>query len=435
LTDALGRVLLVHGVNMVNKNPPYYPSAAGFSDADAEWLGENGFRVVRVGVLATGLMPSPGIVDEGYVQQTLATVKSLAAHGVFSLIDFHQDGFGPTVGSDGFPGWMTLTGNAQKADAGFPTYYLQDPAVQQAFQSFWDDDRGPDDAGLEEDYALMFSALAKALAGESFVLGYDLFNEPWPGDVWSPCLDDPTGCPSLDQSELGPAYAKAVAAIRGAGDGHLVFGEPWNVFNFGVSTTSMPVPGADDRAGMAFHVYPITAGQAPTVIQNAVAWSAASGGALLNTEWGATTESTTLTSESVALDSALVPWIFWSFCCELVGSLGEPPVGTNLVASSVAALVQPYPLVVAGTPQELTVDPTARTMSFTWSTARAAGGSFPPGTVTTFEAPLITYGAGYSTAVTGGHVTSAACAPLLTVVADPGATTITVDVSPGGSCG
>src|SRR5271165_5367979 len=89
LTDADGRVLLVHGVNMVDKDPPYYPAAAGFSDADAAWLADNGFRLVRVGILATGLMPTPGVVDTGYIQQIAATVTDLAKHQIYSLIDLH----------------------------------------------------------------------------------------------------------------------------------------------------------------------------------------------------------------------------------------------------------------------------------------------------------------------------------------------------------
>jgi endoglycosylceramidase len=436
LTDGDGRVLLVHGVNMVEKDAPYYPSAAGFSDADAVWLSDNGFRVVRVGILATGLMPTPGVVDTSYIANVAATVKGLASHGIYSLIDFHQDGWGPLVGSDGFPAWMTLTGTAvNNLDAGFPLYYQDNPALQQAFQSFWDDATGPDGKGLQENYAAMFGAVAAAFADEPYILGYDLLNEPWPGTTWSACLNDSAGCPSLDTGELGPLYAKAVTAIRGAGDHHLIFGEPFVLFNFGVSTTSIPVPGDDSNAGMSFHVYPIAASESPGLIQNAVTWAESTHGALLNSEWGATEETSTLTTESLALDSALVPWIFWSFCCELVPSLDAAPGGTNLVASTAATLVQPYPLAVAGTPEKLTIDPATQTLSFTWSTVRPGGGTFAPGTVTTFEAPALTYPKGYSVTVTNGSVTSAPCATLLTVSANPGASSVTVDIKPGGTCG
>jgi endoglycosylceramidase len=421
-------------VNVVEKAAPYYPAAEGFSDGDASWLSDNGFRVVRLGILATGLMPTPGVVDTSYIAQIDATVQVLAAHDVYSLLDFHQDGWGPVVGSDGFPAWMTLTRGAASVDAGFPYYYEQSPALQQAFQSFWDDAMGPDGRGLQEDYAAMFSAVAQVVKGEPYVLGYDLLNEPWPGTTWQPCLNDAAGCPSLDSSELGPAYAKAVAAIRTAGDQHLVFGEPFVLFNFGTSTTSVAVPGMDSNAGMSFHVYPIIPAQAPNVIQNAVAWSTQTNGALLNTEWGATTDSTILISESLALDSALVPWIFWSFDSELVPTFGMPPGGANLVASTAAALIQAYPLAVAGTPTQLTVDPSTQTLSFTWSTTRADGGSFARGTVTTLEAPALTYPNGYTVAVTNGAVTSMPCAALLTVESAPGASSVSVVVKPAATC-
>jgi endoglycosylceramidase len=434
LTDETGRVLLPHGVNMVQKTAPYTPASAGFSDADAAWLEANGFRLVRVGVLPTGVMPTPGTIDAGYIAQIAATVQNLASHGIYSLLDFHQDGWGPSIGDDGFPAWMTLTGSAVNNHATFPLYYIQDPAIQAAFQSFWDDAPGPDGKGIQESYAAMMTAVAKQFASEPYVLGYDLFNEPWPGTTWNPCLNDANGCPSLDTGELGPLYGKAVAAIRAAGDEHIIFGEPFVLFNQGESTTSMPVPGGDAKAGMSFHVYPLLESLVPKVIDNATAWAAQTGGALLNTEWGATEDTTVLNGQSLALDEALVPWIFWSFCCELLASLGAPPSTSNLVSTSVASLVVAHPLAVAGTPQQLARDPVAQTLTFTWSTERPGGGAFAAGTVTTFEVPATTYPKGYSVKVQNGSVRSTACAPLLTVLADEGATTVTVSLTPGGVC-
>jgi endoglycosylceramidase len=427
--------MLFHGVNVVNKDPPYTPAAEGFSDAHGAWLADNGLRVVRVGVLATGLMPTPGTIDASYVDAIAATVADLATHDVYSLIDFHQDGWGPSVGSDGFPAWATLTGMAMdNTSAMFPLYYQENPALQQAFQSFWDNAQGPGAVGLQEQYAAMFGALAKALADQPYVLGYDLFNEPWPGTTWQACLNDPDGCPSLDTGELGPAYAKATAAIRAAGDQHLVFGEPFNLFNLGYSTTSVPVPAGDANGGLAFHVYPILQSEDPTIVANAVSWATTTGGAILNTEFGAVTDPTILAQNVTALDQGLVPWIFWSFCCELIPSFQGAPGGENLVASTASVVVEPHPLAVAGTPQTLTVDSTARTLSFTFSTARPGGGSYPAGTVTSLEIPALTYPSGYAATATGAWITSAPCATLLTVETMPGAGSVTVEVTPGGNC-
>ncbi len=184
LTDGAGRVLLLHGVNMVAKDPPYEPTAAGFSDDDAAWLAANGFRIVRLGVLATGLMPTPGKVDDAYIDSIAGTVDLLARHGIYTLLDFHQDGWGPSIGDDGFPAWMTQTKDAKDTHTTFPLYYVTNPAIQQAFQSFWDNVAAPGGATLQAHYAAMFSALAKRFAGNPSVLGYDLFNEPWPGNNW-----------------------------------------------------------------------------------------------------------------------------------------------------------------------------------------------------------------------------------------------------------
>src|SRR5690348_3867997 len=47
LTDRSGRVLIMHGLNMVYKLPPYQPSATGFGADDAAFLQRHGFDVVR----------------------------------------------------------------------------------------------------------------------------------------------------------------------------------------------------------------------------------------------------------------------------------------------------------------------------------------------------------------------------------------------------
>ena len=433
LVDASGRVLLFHGINMVEKAVPYYPSAAGFSDGDAAWLADNGIRVVRVGVLATGLMPTPGVVDERYISHIVSTVDDLSRHGIYALIDFHQDGYGPTVGSDGFPASMTVTGSAVNNHVGFPLYYIEDPATQQAFQSFWDNANGSDGTPLQTDYVAMFHALAERFAHNSDVLGYDLSNEPWPGNVWQPCIFEPTGCPSLETSELDPLYAKAVLGIRSAGDSHLIFGEPFVLFNYGMSTTSMALPGGDAASGMSFHMYTVAPAQEPDVIANAIRWSNSTGGALLNTEWGATTTSNDIERQADELDTALVPWIFWSMG-EVVNNLTLPPSGSNLTASTVDALVQPYPLAVAGTPQALAYSPGTQALSFRWSTTRPGGGTYPPRTKTVLLVPDTVYPHGYHTTVSGGTVTSPPCAPMITVVNSPDRRSVAIRVFPGGRC-
>ena len=47
ITDAQGRVVNLHGINMVYKRPPYAPDAVGFGDDDAAFLASEGFNAVR----------------------------------------------------------------------------------------------------------------------------------------------------------------------------------------------------------------------------------------------------------------------------------------------------------------------------------------------------------------------------------------------------
>ena len=63
----------------------------------------------------------------------------------------------------------------------FPTYYLTNPALQRAFDNFWLNKPGPDGVPLQTHYAEAVHAVAASVHDEDYVLGYDTFNEPWPG--------------------------------------------------------------------------------------------------------------------------------------------------------------------------------------------------------------------------------------------------------------
>ena len=105
ITDAAGRVRIVHGVNMVYKLPPYDPAAAGFGDDDAAFLARIGFNAVRVGIIWKALEPSPGTYEDAYLARIASTVRMLARHGVMSLLDFHQDMLNERFQGEGIPDW------------------------------------------------------------------------------------------------------------------------------------------------------------------------------------------------------------------------------------------------------------------------------------------------------------------------------------------
>jgi endoglycosylceramidase len=356
LVDGDGRVLLLHGVNEVVKTAPWDPAALGFSDADAAWLAANGFDVVRLGVMASAALPAPGQVDTGYLGQLAAVARDLAGHGVLTLLDLHQDGWGPAFpGMDGFPPWMTVTDGAPDQPAPFPDEY-RNPAVQQAFASFWRDAPGPGGTGLQEDDATLLGALARTFGSMPSLLGYDVLNEPWPGTDAGPCSSG-DGCASLQAGELRPFYDKADRAVRAADTTHLVLVEPFVQFDGGDVPVSVPLPGGDERSGLSFHAYGSSSGTGTGsgpggADGRALVWAQRTGGAVVVTEWGATGDASAIAASAGAFDSALLSWIYWTFddCCgpapgsdSLVRSRSGPPAGDNANTAVVGALVRPHP--------------------------------------------------------------------------------------------
>lgn len=448
ITDRSGRVLILHGLNMVYKLPPYLPSATGFGADDAAFLQRHGFDVVRLGVIYEAVEPSPGSYDQRYLSGIASTVRTLAAHGIYTLLDFHQDQYNERFHGEGFPAWAVQDdGLPNKPDNGFPLNYVAMPALQHAFDHFWADSPGPGGVGLQERYAAAWQRVAARFKNAGGVLGYDLFNEPWPGTVYAPCTA-PAGCPAFD-AKLGALERKAIAAIRRADRRHIVWYEPNVLFNQGVAVTRLP-NFHDPRLGMSFHNYclggpPATCAKGERgAFRNALLRSRQTGDGLLMSEFGATRDVSTLTRIEGEADAQLMPWIEWAYCgCgdptgsvptsteALVLDPHKPPRGSNVVSSTLRALERPYPQQVAGTPQSFAFDPASRAFTLRYSIRRVRGhGSFPPGSCSSVFVPALQYPHGYHARVRGARVISARGSGLLELGSLRGARTVTVRLTP-----
>jgi endoglycosylceramidase len=432
LIDADGRVIIFHGISEVNKVAPYYPLADGFSDQDAAWLAENGFYAVRLGVLFTGLMPSPGVISTSYLNELAATVNDLGRHHILVLLDFHQDDYGPSfIDSDGFPTWMTLTDGVSNIPSGFPLQYGKNPGLQQAFQSFWNDQAGPEGIGLEDYYLKGLGAVARIFGKDPWILGYEFINEPWPGIYWIPCAVG-NGCPNLDESELSNFYAKAISQVRVYDKTHLAFGEPFSLFNLGFVQTHVMFP-AGASAGLAFHDYPVSNGAFPNPPENAISWAQNNSLPIINTEFGGSTDYSQISYESSIMDSEMIPWMYWDFT-SLLKNASVPPRFSNVNQSVFQSLVQAYALSISGTPITNYYDVTTKTLKFVYSTTSPNGHNFAAGSLTTFVVPQELYPQGYSVSVIGGTFSSVGCSPLATVASNSGAPQIEVTIRPSNSC-
>jgi endoglycosylceramidase len=458
-------VVILHGVNMVYKRPPYYPAAGGFSDDDATFLERNGFNTVRLGVIYKAVEPSPGTYDDGYLAQIAATEENLAAHGIFSLLDFHQDLYNERFQGEGWPDWAVQDdGLPNMPQFGFPGNYLGMPALNRAFDHFWANDPGPGGVGLQDRYAAAYRHVAQQFAGAGHALGYDLMNEPWPGSVYPSCTN-PAGCPVFDSTTLTDFTKRVIAQIRAVDPQKLTWYEPLLTFDFGAQTSLGPT--GDANAGMSFHDYCLpgafggpTGASCSTLedlpFQNAEGRSQATGDALLLTEFGATDDLDTIQRIIDDADRHMVGWQYWHYCgCDdpttqgatsqaVVDDANQPPTGSNVRLAKLAVLSRPYPQVVAGTPQHYGFDPPSSRFELAYSTTGPAGRSFVPVAIgpgplvpadspqSEIYVPASHYPGGYEPEVDGAGIASAPNAQLLKLVACPGRAQVSLNLRPAG---
>ncbi len=439
ITDPSGRVVVMHGLNMVAKRPPYEPAAVGFGSDDAAFLESLGFNVVRLGVIWKAVEPSPGVYDDTYLERIAATVRTLYAHGVLSLLDFHQDQYNELFQGEGAPDWAVQSGGLANPHDGFPTDYVADAALQHAEDAFWANAPGPGGVGLQDRYAAAWRHVALRFRATPGVVGYELMNEPAPGAAFATCLLA-TGCPGFD-AELLAFHRRVTRAIRGVDRRTLLFYEPDIGFDFGTPAHE-PALG-DPQAVFAFHVYCLSDGPGGCSSEarnfpNALAHDRLTGDALMITEFGSRYASEDSRIVGLA-DRSMIPWAEWAYCpCDdptgptrdpLVLNPALPPRGANVGAVALHTLVEPFPHLIAGTPLVWGYTASSGTFRLRFSTARTAGGGrFPAGAVTQISTPAEIYHGSYAVRVQGGAIVSGRDAPVLEVVACHGAGTVTVTV-------
>ena len=445
ISGANGRTYIFHGVNMVNKLPPYTLSATGFDTRSAQLLADHGINVVRVGVIYSAVEPAPGVYDDNYLNDIRATVDMLAAYGIMSLIDFHQDGWGPSFLGEGFPDWATLTGgHGIRPIENFPRLY-KNPAVATAFDSFWNHAvKGPGDVPLQDRYAAAWARAVSVLSGAAdpnCILGWELMNEPFPGSAWSDYTKPPFSNPTTDQA-LTDFTQRVVNAIRTVDQQRMIWYEPWVVFDAGIPTFIGPItdPGSVRRIGFAFHNYE----KGPLyelVWDEALKHSKSSGDALLVTEFGATTEPWVIETQMDSADKAMMPVIYWAYSNrtpyqieafgKLVSSTEQalvydpalPLVPDNLKEHKLAALCRPYPMSVGGVPQQWAYKRDTKTFQLTYAVKPAGD--------TVIFVPKRHYPRGINVVPGSFHWSFDPSNPQLLVIrGNPGVTEVTVQFTP-----
>jgi len=322
---------------------------------------------------------------------------------------------------------LAITDGLPNPPVGFPLYYVLNPALQRAFEHFWADSPGPAGISLQDSFVQGLARVVQRFAGNPWVLGYELMNEPFPGSDFSPCLS-PVGCVQLEQERLVPFYRKATAAVRRLSRDQFVFVEPFVLFNFGLGPTSLPGAGSGDA--LSIHSYALDLAGEQGVLAYGSEAAVRDGAAILVTEFGATPDPVTLQRLSAEMEARILPWLEWAYT-DLIGDPTQPAGPNNLRSpEAFAALVRPYPVAVAGTPSSLAFDPATGTFDFSYTTTSPGGEAYPRGLATAVSIPALQYPQGYHVSVMGARVVSRPCAALLLLRTRGHADHVSIEVTP-----
>ena len=409
--DDQGRQVLLRGVNLNGfgsyyQANPAYPSTIPVTDSDWAAMAQQGFDVVRLLISWSSVEPTKGTIDQGYLDTIHAAVDAAAAHGLYAVLDMHQDAWGqavatpagapcpsgskPGIGWDGAPAWATITDGAETcAVAGIRELA---PAVQHAFENFY-----ANTDGVQNELIKTWAAIATEFADDPAVAGYDLFNEP----NWG--LDSHTG-----GARFGAFTQKATAAIRTAeqavsgGTSHIVFFEPVVIYpNDG---TTLPADTVSDP-NMVFAPHNYAESIDPGTIEQKFATVAATARTYGTTFWigeygwfDATADNAAKAVRYAAAEDQYRvggTWWQWKQACgdpHSVGQAGGTPadqiiqytrngcpgdVDQGVIAEWKPAMTRAYPRSAPGLLTSLSSNPTTGALAVSGTLGAAGGGPDP----------------------------------------------------------
>jgi endoglycosylceramidase len=395
------------------------PDEAGFAE-NLERVRRSGFNGVRLGVWMAALMPEPGVVDTEYLAEVERGVDALVDEGLWVLLDFHQDVF------TGMPDWATtpetaaLSPTLPGGDAFWALAYFSPRSMQQ-----WEDlyDRVPvaDGRSAVDLMGDAIAAVAARFQDEPNVIGIDLMNEPWPGERFFDCLAG--GC-GARYDQLTTIFTEYTERVRAVAPELPVW---WAPYNWGPPFQQQPAP-TQSQVGLTFHSYCLYTDSGepvqPDAVSNSLCRQVYDGqvaeahqvGAAWDTpvllgEFGASASPLNTTRLTELADQRRMSWIYWDD-----NYLRQAP---EIVRTD---LVRTYPQATAG--------------DITFQRFEPASGAFElryvpdPALVvpSSIVVPTDVYPDGYEVTVTGGSVSSSPNAGRLSVVADPGAALVTVQI-------
>ena len=388
--DEQGRERFFRGINVVVKSFPFLPETKSFnvvnsfSEEDMVNLEDWGFNIIRLGTEWAGLEPTRGNYNMTYLEVMKEIVEKSKAHNIYTLLDFHQDLLAEAFCGEGIPRWavkvpegtfkfpipvqftafqtdsdgIPLRSECQKID--WPKLHFA-LATSHGYQSLYKNVDGIADA-----FAMFWRTVADYFKHEDFVIGYELINEPWAGDVHlNPLLIIPS---VADRLNLEPFYDKISKKIREVDDEKIIFYESVTFDDF-IPVGFTKVPGGEkyqNRSVLSYHYY-----EEVNFNIDLHFWVRSKdinrlGGGGMVTEFGIGNGDKANNQFFEIADKYLQSWIGWTYK-SFTNYTGQNEMyfyneDGSIVINEIKVVSRSYPQAVAGETKRMFFDPVNKTM-------------------------------------------------------------------------
>ncbi|CDS08592.1 hypothetical protein LRAMOSA09953 [Lichtheimia ramosa] len=389
ILDEFGRTRFFHGTNVVMKEPPWYrpaewvPGVSSFGTKDVENMYDLGLNVVRLGHHWAGAEPIRGEYNETFLDIMKKQTKLAEDHGLYVLVDVHQDVLARQLCGHGVPDWFVKTDWVSEGkrfpfpqklkpfpvdENGFPTpeslcgtidwsLSYTNVAVGNAWGRLYNNYDGLGDA-----FAAYWKKLASQYVDTVNIVGYNLLNEPWVGDTWA----DPTLLvPGVaDHKVMEDLWNRAAKQIRTVDNDTLIWfeGATLDVLS---GFNNVPL-GDGSKTVQSYHYYaPPQVGSISNTIKNRHKDDARLKTASVLTEFtfwmGDDKQMSNLAEAVAATDEQMVSWIGWAYENLYNGTTGKP------YPQLAKHYSRAYPTAVAGTPKSYSFDEDSGTFKLTFT--------------------------------------------------------------------
>ena len=254
IQDQYGRQLILHGLNTSSsaKGGNYHPWIVE-SDVEREDTAF-GFNFVRYLTSWVAIEPEKGVFDENYLSELERRINWYTSRKMYVMIDMHQDVYSAFVGGNGAPEWACRTNGAAPISLpGGTPWWLKniDQQVINCWINFWSYNQHKD---LQDHYILTWQKIAERFKNNPYVIGYDLMNEPWGGDLVKVFL---TG--EFERVQLTAFYNRLIPALRNIDPNKYIFFEPTPApVTFGAPSNLSAIKDTRSAAKLVYapHCYP-----------------------------------------------------------------------------------------------------------------------------------------------------------------------------------